>query len=160
MTTAITRIVLILPLIWALSLSLALASPKAPKKKGKKNPPVTQQLDWGAPVAEIGTPEKSIQIYRLTPHEHPEWTYMVVMLDEDGSHLSYGEENTVGLLMETLRDDLKLAAGTAGRCPSAAGWRFESKSLRVSYCNENQDTRRIERAVGLLETTRGIVRAD
>ncbi len=155
MTSAITRIVLILPLIWALSLSVALGAPKAGKKRGKKNPPTTE-VDWGVPVAEFATPEKNIQVFRLTKHEQPQWTYMVVLVDEDGSHLSYGEENTVGLLIENLRAELKHTAGTLGRCPSAAGWRFESKSLRVSYCVESQDTRRIEQAVGMLETTRGV----
>ena len=150
MTSPLTRIVLILPLIWLLAASVALAAPGTKQKKRKKVPPVVE-MNWGAPVAELGTPEKSIQVFRLTSNEQPEWTYMVVRVDEDGSHLSYGTENTVGLLLEGLSGELKTTAGTSGRCPAAAGWRFESKSVRVSYCSESGDTRRIERAAGMLE---------
>lgn len=150
MTSPLTRIVLILPLIWVLSVSVALGASNGKVKKRKRIPPVADQ-NWGSPVAELGTPDKNIQVFRLTQNEQPEWTYMVVRVDEDGSHLSYGTENTVGLVLEGLNGDLKPAAGTSGRCPAAAGWRFESKAVRVSYCSESGDTRRIERAVGMLE---------
>jgi hypothetical protein len=141
---ATARLALLLPLIWSVLAIGGCAS--APRQS-------VAQERLGQPVAVLATPKKTVQVFLLTEQEHPEWSYMVVHVDRAGSRTTYGDTGTVGALLETLKMDFANGASdTGGRCPAASGWRFESTTVRASFCSRVEGARRIERAVGLLET--------
>lgn len=138
-----SRLVLLIPLLWLLTSASVWSS----QKKKLRHREMSNK-----PVATLGTPEASIEVFRLTSTENPKWTYMIVRSDEDGTHRAYGDEQTVGRLLENLSGELRTNSGFAGRCPAASGWRFESAFVKSSYCTLTPEAQNIERAVQLLET--------
>lgn len=139
------RTLLALPLLGALLIS-ATSLAKSSRFKGES---------YGVPFAVLSTPKAHVEIFRTTRAEDPNWPYMVVWVDEDGSQTRYGDEHTVGKVLDELdhhlTPELTGKSGTE-RCPASMGWRYQTLEYRASYCNANAATARIERAVGLLET--------
>lgn len=128
------------------------------KKKDSEHPSVEQLQQsgrLGEPFAVLATPERQVQVFRLTSHDGAaEWTYMVVSVDADGSRHAYGDHKTVDVVLDELTQGFRATSARGPRrCPAASGWRFERAGLKHSLCSESVDTQRIERAVGLLDTS-------
>lgn len=145
MSISFCRIAILVPLFWMFAASGVAAKPHSSSFQDR----------YGRPVAVLSSPEKSVEIFRMTAVEHPQWTYMVVEVGDDGTHLRYGDEHTIGRVLENLHRQIKTShRGSGGtRCPAAAGWRYESADVRAAYCVENLSVERIERAISLIETT-------
>jgi hypothetical protein len=109
------------------------------------------QRDVHAPVAALSAPGKRVEVFRLTDAEKTGPSYMVVRVNENGTATGYGDEQTVGLVVESLNAEFRNRPAHSGRCPAAAGWRYDSPTVRATFCSPGIQTTHIERAITLLE---------
>lgn len=146
------RIVLLIPLLWLIGLSTVFAGSKARQAAAYNKAGATDY--YGTPIAKLGTPGKTVEVYMVSASEQSQWTYVVVTNDADeGTLQRYGDDQTVGRVLRGLSKDLHVASKdrSALRCPAAETWGFENTSGHVSFCNHTADATRIEQAISLLE---------
>lgn len=138
-------VICVLPLVWILMSGVVFGDTESRSRR------TSLGSDFGSPIAKLGTPDKSVEIFRLSAAERSEWSYLVVSSSEEGTRRAYGDEASVGKVLESLREEFRWRRDLASRCPSALGWRFEQGATRARFCAMSIDSKKIERAVELLD---------